>query len=216
MAKGLQGKPTRERLLDIAEELFAQHGFEGVTIRQVARQADVDVALPSYYFGSKLGMFDAVLKRRADIFNKLRGARLAKVMLEADGDPPEVEAVVTSFLAPLLELIDGPDPGWRNYFRLSALINGSSSWVNSLPVEYDEVANLFIDALEKALPGVVRARLFWGYQFLAGALWLTLADTGRIDRMSDGQIDSSDRARAFAEIIAFTSAGFRQMAEAKP
>ena len=62
---------TQERILDAAEELFAQHGLYGVTIREVARHAGVDTALLHYYFGTKNGIFDAVLLRRAEPFGHL-------------------------------------------------------------------------------------------------------------------------------------------------
>src|SRR5208283_5345824 len=58
--KAGNGEVMRERIMDAAEELFAEHGFDGVTVRQVTRKADVDVALAHYYFGTKKGLFDAV------------------------------------------------------------------------------------------------------------------------------------------------------------
>src|SRR5687767_199735 len=62
---------TRDRILNAAERLFAQRGFYGVTIRQITREAGVDVALASYYFGPKADLFRAVLERRA---GELHGA----------------------------------------------------------------------------------------------------------------------------------------------
>ncbi|MFT7176774.1 MAG: AcrR family transcriptional regulator, partial [Halioglobus sp.] len=50
----------RERILDVAEELFALHGYDGVTMRQVSSGAKVDVALANYHFGKKLDLFHAV------------------------------------------------------------------------------------------------------------------------------------------------------------
>jgi hypothetical protein len=68
----------QDRILDAAEELFAQHGLYGVTIRDVAGRAKVDTALLHYYFGTKNGLFDAVLLRRAEVLNKARGEALQR------------------------------------------------------------------------------------------------------------------------------------------
>lgn len=57
------GSPqTREAILDAARTSFARHGYEATTMRAVAQAAGVDVALPSYYFGSKDRLFAAAVE----------------------------------------------------------------------------------------------------------------------------------------------------------
>ena len=51
---------TRERILDAAEELFAEHGFEGVSLREITRLAGANVAAVNYHFGSKDRLIDAM------------------------------------------------------------------------------------------------------------------------------------------------------------
>ena len=63
---------TRERILDAGEEFFAEHGFDGVTVRDITRKAKVDVALAHYDFGTMRGLFDAGFLRRAAILNEER------------------------------------------------------------------------------------------------------------------------------------------------
>ncbi len=58
--------PTRERILNAAEELFAQKGFEGVSVRQIMRAADADVSLAYYHFKSKKELFAQVMLRRVE------------------------------------------------------------------------------------------------------------------------------------------------------
>jgi len=67
---------SRERILDAAEGLFAGAGFEAVSMRQIATESGVDTALIHYYFGTKAGVIDAVLERRADMVNARRTASL--------------------------------------------------------------------------------------------------------------------------------------------
>ncbi len=58
------GEKTRERILEYALPLFAQHGFAGTSTRMVAGAADVNVATLAYYFGDKRGMYIAVMERQ--------------------------------------------------------------------------------------------------------------------------------------------------------
>ncbi|MEU6236399.1 TetR family transcriptional regulator [Kitasatospora sp. NPDC047058] len=56
------GSPdTRAQILDIARRRFLSEGYQAVTLRSVAADAGVDLALVSYYFGSKKGLFGAAL-----------------------------------------------------------------------------------------------------------------------------------------------------------
>ncbi len=56
------GSATRERLLEAASRLFAERGFQGVTVRQLCREAEANVAAVNYHFGDKLGLYRAVLE----------------------------------------------------------------------------------------------------------------------------------------------------------
>ncbi|WP_202899452.1 TetR/AcrR family transcriptional regulator [Kordiimonas gwangyangensis] len=96
MAKTTQNRRVKrkDRILDAAEALFAKHGFDGVSMRMVADLAKVDLALASYHFGSKRGLFDAVLLRRAEVLNKTRLEALEKCQAEAGEGGPSVEAII--------------------------------------------------------------------------------------------------------------------------
>ncbi|PSD09742.1 TetR/AcrR family transcriptional regulator, partial [Stenotrophomonas maltophilia] len=67
---------TKDRILGAAEELFAQHGFAGTSLRQVTSQADVNIAAVNYHFGSKENLVNEVFRRRMD---EMTGARLAQL-----------------------------------------------------------------------------------------------------------------------------------------
>jgi AcrR family transcriptional regulator len=54
----------RQKLLEVAESLFAKHGFEAVSVRQLAAEADVNLSMVSYYFGSKDGLFQELIKSK--------------------------------------------------------------------------------------------------------------------------------------------------------
>ena len=85
---------TRTRILDAAEELFMQHGFEGTSMRLLTAKASVNLAAVNYHFGSKHALVEAVFRRRLDPMNQERLAGLEA--LEAQGRSPGAEEPLPS------------------------------------------------------------------------------------------------------------------------
>ncbi|MCB1675260.1 MAG: TetR family transcriptional regulator [Halioglobus sp.] len=204
--------PKSEKILDAAEKLFALHGYDGVTLRQIAKTAGVDVALANYHFGRKLALFSAVFERRAAHLNESRLSALRACQASAGESGPSVEQIIEAFLRPLELAQETGDAGWQHYLALVAYINNSPYWGQRMMSRlFDELVLEFIDALRKALPGAADRDLFWCYHNLSGALTLTLAQTGRIDALSQGQCVSSDLRAAYDRMIPFMAAGFREV-----
>lgn len=203
-------------ILDAAEELFAEHGFDGVTLRQISKLAGVDLALANYHFGPKRDLFDAVLNRRAAILNQARSDALDACLMAAKNGEPTVEAIIEAYLRPLGEIQTSADEGWRHYYALVAYVNNSSEFGKDIMSQYfNPLVTRFIDALRKALPDADEEALYWGYHYLSGALTLTFADTGRLDILSGGAASSSDVKTGYAYMIPFIAAGFQAIC-AKP
>ena len=57
---------TRTRILDAAEELFMQHGFEATSMRLLTAKAGVNLAAVNYHFGSKDALIEALFRRRVE------------------------------------------------------------------------------------------------------------------------------------------------------
>lgn len=202
----------RDRILDAAEALFAEHGYDGVTLRRIATRAGVDVALANYHFGKKLDLFQAVFDRRAELLNSSRREALHACQAAAGEEGPSVEQIIEAFLRPLELAQETGDEGWRHYLALIAYINNSPYWGPRMMSQlFDELVQEFIQALRKALPGARDEDVYWCYHSLSGALTLTLANTGRIDKLSRGKCRSADFQAAYDHMIPFTAAGFRRV-----
>ncbi len=215
-------KPRQDRrtaILDAAEEQFARHGYDGVTLRVIAKHAGVDVALSNYYFGPKRDLFDAVLVRRAEILNQMRLNQLDECLAGRD-QLPSVEAIIRAYLRPLLTGSHVQEEGWKNYYALIAYVNNSPEWGGQLMTQFfDPLVDRFMEAFRLALPGIEDRDLYWAYHCLSGALTLTFAQTGRIDHLSGGLCRSNDLADAYEHMVKFTAAGFesfRRLNPAKP
>ena len=76
---------------------------------------------------------------------------------------------------------------------------------------FDPLVERFIAVLREALPECSAREVFWGYQFLSGALTLTFAETGRIDKLSGGLCKSSDLDSVHERLAPFVAAGFRAL-----
>jgi len=197
-----------ERILDVAEELFARHGYDGVTMRQISTGAKVDVALANYHFGKKLDVFYAVFNRRAEHLGSTRRQVLQEQF--TDGEPQRLEQVIEAFLLPLKLAQESGDPGWKNYMALLAYVMTSPVWSREMMENtFDKHVGDFIAALRQIFPTARDEDLHWCYHYVSGALALTLAQTGRIDRLSGGKCLSSDFDAAYDRMIPFMAAGFR-------
>ncbi len=204
---------TRELILDRAEALFARHGFHAVTVREVARSAAVDPALVHYYFETKQGLFDAVFVRRADVVNTERVKSMGAYSLAA-GENVTVEGCIAAFLEPILQHSLQGDPGWKNYYRLLALVNNTPDWGGAMMTRhFDPVIRQLIDLLRKCMPQASDTDLYWCYHFLSGTLTLSLSETGRIDKLSGGLCASGDMEAIFRRMVPFGAAGFRSVCQ---
>jgi AcrR family transcriptional regulator len=211
-----RGEVTRDRLLDEAEKLFAQHGFDGVSIRDITKAAGVDVALSNYHFGGKDKLFDAVFQRRAETMNARRIVLLDDVLERFHPELPPLEDLIGAFTWPVAEImIEGGDGG-RAYGRLVAQVNNSPKLARIAMTRYfDPVVRRFMEVLRQVLPNCSDEELFWSYHFLSGALTLSMAETGRLDNLSDGRCRSDDLKAIFARMVPFCAAGIRALCEAR-
>jgi AcrR family transcriptional regulator len=205
-----RSRATRDRILDAAERLFAQRGFHGVSIRDITGAAGVDVALANYHFGSKLGVLEAVFTRRAEDLNNARLELLDEVLAAHGRRPPQLEAIIDAFTHPLLDRSARGGAGWKSYFALVAEVNNSPEFGGLLMTRhFDPVVQRFIEAIRLALPHADERDIYWAYHFLSGALTLTFAETGRIDKLSGGVCKASDLVSVHERLVPYCAAGFR-------
>ncbi|WP_333591853.1 TetR/AcrR family transcriptional regulator [Brevundimonas sp.] len=207
---------TRESILDAAEDLFSKHGFYGVTIREVAREAGVDTALVHYYFGAKRGLFDAVFLRRAAVWNNERVEAVNRYA-KAAGDQMTLEGLFEAFLRPPFQWSLKGGPGWKHYSALVAQTNANPTFGGETMARYfDPAIRRLIELIKQVLPHARDVDLYWAYHNLSGALTLTLGETGRLDRLSNGLCRSGDLETAGDYMVRFAAAGFRAVCGEAP
>jgi AcrR family transcriptional regulator len=213
--KAEQRAETLEQMLDAAEYLFARHGLNGVTLRDVAQKVGVHTSLMHYYFVDKRRLFEAVFTRRAGITSSRRLDALDRYERECGG-APTVEGALRAFLDTDLDLYINGGEGWRNFAAFAAQVSNSTEGAAMMDLHFDPVVLKLIGILKKALPGCSDSDIFWGYDFVTGAFMHTLARTGRIDRLSAGMCRSEDFAAVKERIASFMAAGFTALCSRPP
>jgi len=197
---------TKDRILGAAEELFAQFGFAGTSLRQVTSRADVNIAAVNYHFGSKDNLVNEVFRRRMDEMSAQRLARLRAAMAE---HPGELEPVLAAFVDPALALAQDRHGG-AAFIRViaRAYAEKNDSLRKFLSDQYGHVLREFAKAIAACVPGLSKEELYWRLDFLSGALTYAMADFGLIKRPS-GVTEAAHRERAARELIRFAAAGLK-------
>lgn len=197
---------TKDRILGAAEELFAQHGFAGTSLRQVTGRADVNIAAVNYHFGSKENLVNEVFRRRMDIMS---AQRLAALQAAQDQSPGQLEAILAAFVEPALAMAQDKHGGGA-FIRViaRAYAEKNDSLRKFLSDQYGHVQRDFARAISACLPGLTKEQLYWRMDFLAGALTYAMADFGLIKRPA-GVSEAAHRERAAQELIRFAAAGIK-------
>jgi AcrR family transcriptional regulator len=170
---------TKSRILDAAEHLFMEHGFEATSLRSLTAAASVNLAAVNYHFGSKEELFQAVLTRRLDAMNQERIDLLSKLEREAGERPVACEKILSAMLIPALRLARDEKRGGKNFLRLlgRAYADPAPFIRTFLSDQYADMIGRFKEAFLKALPHLTRQELTWRLHFVMGALSYTLAGT---------------------------------------
>lgn len=178
---------TKERILDSAESLFMEHGFEATGLRQITAAADVNLAAVNYHFGSKEELFEAVLTRRLDPMNQERVALLDSLERDAGGKPLSCEAIIGAMFIPALKLARDRERGGKNFLRLigRAYADPAPFIRQFLSRQYAPMIARFKSAFAQTLPHLPAKELSWRLHFLMGALSYTLAGTDALKLIAE-------------------------------
>lgn len=197
---------TKDRILGAAEELFAQFGFTGTSLRQVTSRADVNIAAVNYHFGSKENLVNEVFRRRMD---DMSNRRLSALKATVEQSPGELEPILAAFVEPALAIAQDKHGG-AAFVRMvaRAYAEKNDSLRRFLSDHYGHVLREFAKAIAAAVPSLSKEELYWRLDFLAGALTYAMADFGLIKRPA-GVTEAAHRERAARELIRFAAAGFK-------
>jgi len=209
---------TRVRILDAAESLFTEQGFEATTLRQITGAAGANLAAVNYHFGSKEELIREVFRRRLTWLNQQRLKELDCLEAEAAGAPLKPCRILEVFFGVALKMAADGEGGGRNFMRLlGRTYTKPSEFVRGfLAEEYAAVVARFKAALIKALPGVPGEEILWRFHFMLGAVSYAISGTDALHNIVPEALDDGDTEDLYARLMSFMLGGLRAPLPALP
>jgi len=209
------GGRVQDRLLDAAEELFCERGFDGASVRDIAAAAQCNIASVNYYFGAKDKLYLEVWRRHLGAMRNTRVASIKKVMSQK-GAEPSLEDLLTSYANAFVEPLVDNHKGGR-FMKLMAREMVDKHLPQNVLVE--EMIIPVMAALQQALmricPGLdeVKARL--AILSVVGQLVHTICAETMLQQSDNLEMPRFDLAEVVKHIVKFSAAGIRAYAEEK-
>ncbi|EGR2418458.1 TetR/AcrR family transcriptional regulator [Vibrio cholerae] len=198
---------TKEKILDVAEGLFAEYGFNDTSLRTITSKAGVNLASVNYHFGDKKTLVRAVLNRYLEAFMPEMKQSLERLNERDDYDMAEV---FEALRAPLRSLSELRPNGTSRFMLLIGRgytdVQGHLRWF--ITNRYNDVLTLFTDSVLKANPNLTRETLFWRLHFTLGTCVFTMASSQALAEIAENDFGSKvDPKFVVDQLIPYLAAG---------
>jgi AcrR family transcriptional regulator len=194
---------TKDRILDAAESLFADLGFEATSLRAVTQAAGVNLAAVNYHFQSKEALLLAVIGRHADVINQERMERLQAI--QAKPGKPEVLEILDAFFRPVLAR--GPVVP-RLMMRVQYL-EPLGTFQKVFLTHMREVARGFLAVLLQALPHLRPEDVMVRMQFIFGGFAQAMTANHVVEVISEGRMRMPEPEETLRQFLLFAAEGLR-------
>ena len=199
---------TKNQVFIAAERLFALHGFQNVSVRDITAEAGVNLASVNYHFGSKDALLFEIFRRRTAELNRDRARMLHEANDRHAGKPPVREILTALFAPPLKWLAPANDRRISLQFLIRARSEGTEEMRNVLRTDVSHLRR-FSDALIGALPQLPPEEVYWRVHFALGMIHQNrFAELDRLNVLSDGLTHEDDVEALLGRMVDFAEAGF--------
>lgn len=203
---------TREKLLDAAERLFSENGYDGTSLRDIATRAKLHLALSTYHFGTKEKLFEEVIGRRAIGMTEMRLKELDQIDFANLTREEAVRALILAYSMPMFRARYGSSAQWQAYVRLVSQLINVKRWVPLIRKHYDNCGRQFLSKFQEVLPDAEQDRLLDSFSFMISTMLYVCCYTNRFDRGSkvnaNARVADGDIEAAIDNFVRFTHAGF--------
>ncbi len=192
--------------MEAATSLFAEHGFDSVSLRDITGRAEANVASVKYHFGSKEALMDAVVEEMIGPVNAERLLRLGEL------SEPSVRDLLRAFHEPLLSRVKGSDLSEQLFCKLMGRLMGERPYQfpPKVMAQFRRVAKGFVPAFQEALPHLTTRDIFWNIHFSFGVVSTTLMHGDLLKKISEGAVGAEELDLTMERVIDFCEAGFKQ------
>ena len=202
---------TKEKILDVAERLFAERGLETTSIRDITVAAEVNLGAINYHFGTKQKLIVAALNRHLEPVDEQRLALLGEAERRAGNKPPAVEALLEAMIRPAVEASFAAGQRNISFMRLMARCHSEPNpeIEKIMRARFQRMTRRFAAAFARSLPGLPREELFWRLNFAFGALIHTLLISSKEDSLPGKLCRKLDADGLVQRLVAFAAAGMK-------
>jgi AcrR family transcriptional regulator len=193
---------TKQKILDTAERLFGEHGYDATSLRQIIAEAGVNLAAIHYHFGSKQELLDELILRKASPVNEQRIALLDRAVAQAGSGPLAVEKVLEAFMGPMSSAAE-QNP---QFVRVMGRLHAEGLLPTVVQRHFQPVIVRFRTAMQRALPELPEQEFLWRLHFMIGAMAHTMCGSPDFTGVAIGSGDFRNR---IDRLVAFLSGGFR-------
>lgn len=199
---------TKSAVFGAAERLFALHGFQNVSVRDITAEAGVNLASVNYHFGSKDALLFEIFRRRTGELNRER-ARMLHEANDRHGGKPPVRDILEALFAPPLRWADpANDRRISVQFIIRARSEGTAEMRDALQNDVSHLAR-FAEALKTARPDLAPESVYWRLHFVLGMVHNNrFVEFDRLHHLSGGLTREGDVAALLNRMLDFAEAGF--------
>jgi AcrR family transcriptional regulator len=198
--------------METAEAMFADCGFDGVSLRDLTARAKVNLAAVNYYFGSKERLYTDIVQRRIRPLNEGRLSLLGQAVASAGERPPPLEEILEILIRPALAAHGDPARGGAPIVRLQArcLSDPPNTFLHQeVTEEFQLTLGRFAQALRRHVPHLSPEEFLWRFNFVVGALQHTLANLHQMAALTRGICRSDDYEYAASRFVKCAAAILR-------
>ncbi len=208
---------TKTRILDAAERLFAEQGFDATSLRAITGEASVNLAAVNYHFGSKDALIEAVLARRLEPMNGERLRLLDECERRSGEGPAPLEEILRCFFRPALLMNADPESGAARFIQIfgRTFTEPGDRLQEMFARQFRNVARRFKRAIARALPDLTKEELAWRMHFMIGAMAHTMSNVEGRRLLGDGELDEKSVDAQVELLIRFAAAGLRAPASVR-
>jgi len=204
-------KPVQDRLLNAAEELFCEHGYDDVSVRDIAAAAACNIASVNYYFGSKDKLYTEVWHRHLQLMRDSRIASIDKVMSQDQGQPrleDLLRSYANAFIKPMVDESKG-----HPFIKLMAreMVDRHLPQNMLLKEMIIPVMTALQEALLKICPRLEQSKARLAILSIVGQLIHTVVAETMFEQTDNPNIPKFDLTEVLNHIVKFSAAGIQAM-----
>lgn len=201
---------TESRIIFAATKLFAEKGFDGVSIREILELAEANIASVHYYFGSKEELYHAAARQFAPAINEKRRAALNEIRRSSGFTVDSVDAILRAYTKPHFAV--AREFGGEDYMRMFSRFHTEprADAIAFYETHFGRERKAFFSALAQALAPIDKDDLRRGFSFFVSSMLGSPADVGYI-QLTGNPKKRIDFDRLEEQLVTFHSAGLRAL-----